>query len=253
MIRKFNYTNRRKINRESISISVQNRAGKFYFAAVINKENLKFPDSSKIYIEPYYGPNYLRYDFGTFGDIKQPINTDISEIKQISDKVYFRIKIVDESEENGLLLGFADKLPLMDENEPSGKTSILYVNPIRMDTNEIWRLNFEADSEGMPILEVNNSIEGIKEIARSDSKFIAMVYPAAIREILKVISSSKNYDTEGESWTCKWMTFSKNVLGVLAPTELASDEAISDWMDDVIRAFCIRHKILENYNKSLDI
>ena len=214
MIRKFNYTNRIKIPRENISISIQKNEQKVSFTAIIRTSNLKFPDDAKVYIEPYYGGNYLRFNFGTIGNIEQPVDLDITELKQFSEKIYFRIKVVNESNGEGLLLGFADKLPLADEDGTSNKSSILFVNPVIMETNEVWRVNFDADPEGMPVLEVNNSIEGIKEIARSDPRFIAMVFPATIRLILGRITKEESFGRDDTSWAAKWIQFTEDVLGI---------------------------------------
>jgi hypothetical protein len=251
MVRKFNYTNRRKVSRENITISIQRNGSKSTFNAVLEKSNLKFPETAKVYIEPYYGANYLRFGFGTVADLKQPDNTDITDLRQFSDKIYFRLKIVDESQENGLLLGFADKLPLVDDSDPSNKSSILFVNPVRMETNEIWKVNFESESEGMPVLEVNNSIEGIKELARSDARFIAFVYPAAIRLILQKIINDHNIVPDGDEWYAKWVRFTQQALGVDTPKLDSSDELFSNWVDDCVKSFCVQHKTLENYTKTL--
>lgn len=249
MIRKFNYTNRTKVNRDDLSISIQTVGSKAHFTATINSENLNFPESAKVYIEPYYGPNYLRFDFGTIKDLKQPTSTDISELKQFSDKIYFRIKIVDESQDNGLLLGFADKLPLSDDSDPENRSSILVVNPVQMDSNEIWRLDFESDSEGAPILEVNKSIEGIKELAKTDIRFIALVFPAAIRIILRRIEE-EGFEEDG--WSSDWIKFTQIVLGIPeSPSKESGNDAVSQWIEDCVKAFCLKNRTFENYLKSL--
>ncbi len=254
MIRKFNYTNRQKIPRERINISIKNIGSSAYFIATVDTDGMLFPDTAKVYIEPYYGPNYLRFDFGNYNSISQPSNTDISELKRISEKIYFRIKIVDESHENGLLLGYADKIPLADDGEPEGKTSLLYVNAVKMETNEIWRVDFRNSEDGMPILEVNNSIDGIKEMAKNDPVFFALIYPSVIRQILNSIIDSNDFDSYGDSWSSKWIKFTQDVLSInTTPEKKDDEEKCEEWINDVVKSFCTRYKTLENYRKILPL
>ncbi|MBX2905167.1 MAG: hypothetical protein KF744_03960 [Taibaiella sp.] len=252
MIRKFNYTNRKKIPHEFIDISLSIVAGATHFNASINFPENSFPENAKVYIEPYYGPSYLRFDFGTVKNTIQPSATDIGELKRISDKVYFRIKVVDESVENGLLLGFADKIPTVDDGDPDGRTSILYVNAVEMDTNEVWRVNFSTDPDGMPILEVNRSIDGIRELAKNDAYFFALVYPSAIRQILRKVIDDGDFDDSSDTWSAKWVKFCRTTLGVTSlPRSKDNEEECEAWADSAVRAFCKRYKTLEGYKKQL--
>ncbi|MBK8608471.1 MAG: hypothetical protein IPL84_00540 [Chitinophagaceae bacterium] len=250
MIRKLNYTNRKKIPKENIQITLKEDGDKVYFNASLIKDDLNFPDDARVYFEPNYGPDFLRFDFGLFSKMEQPVDTDITELKKLSDKIFFRIKIVDETNEEGLILGHAKIYNIGDDNDPKGKESILPVNAVKMDTNEIWRINFNAQ-DGIPILEINNSIEGIREIAKSDAIFIGLVYPAAIRLIFKQIAFEiKEFEMDGDSWNSKWILFSKSVLGVSdIPRNADNDEICEEWIDNVVKAFVLETghwKIIQN-------
>jgi hypothetical protein len=254
MIRKFNYTNRQKIPREHIEVTLVNVGDRTYFNAILKSDGLKFPTDARVYIEPFYGPDFLRFDFGTFASFQQPENTDITELKSLSDRIYFHIKIVDESAETGLVLGEIKIYDLADDKNPRGKASILYVNPVKMDTNEIWRLNFNSN-ESMPVLEVNKAIEGIFDIAKGDPIFTSLVYPSAVRQIFHQIAFElDDFDEEGESWNCKWLQFGRQVLGVLdIPGEHSTDEEKEDWINNVVKSFCTRHKLFENYLAKINV
>lgn len=254
MLRRFNYTNRKKIPKENIEILLKSVGNKTYFSATLIKEGLKFPGDARVYIEPNYGPDYLRFDFGKFENLIQPNDTDISELKKVSDKIFFRIKIVDETEEEGLLLGYADIYNIGDDDAPKGKESILPVNAVKMETNEIWRMNFNA-SDSIPILEINNAIEGIREIAKGDRIFIGLVYPAAVRQIFEHIAFElKDFEIEGDTWNSKWMKFSYLILGVSnIPNNSDDEQECEEWIDAVVKAFCVRNKIFENYLTQISI
>lgn len=250
MIRKLNYTHRQKIPKENVQISLKGEGDEIYFDASLIKDGLKFPDDARVYVEPNYGPDFLRFDFGLFKDIQQPSDTNITELKKLSDKIFFRIKIVDETKEDGLLLGIANIYNLSDDTDPKGKESILFVNAVKMETNEIWRINFNSQ-DGIPILEINNAIEGIREIAKSDPWFIGLVYPSATRQVFEHIAFDlKDFDSEGENWNSKWIQFSQSVLGVTnVPDNNDDEQECEDWISNVVKAFCIRNKTLENYSK----
>jgi hypothetical protein len=248
MLRTFNYTKRKKIPKECLSFTVNKVGDKAYFNAVLKISDLDFQPDAKVFIEAYYGPTYIRFDFGTISNIRQPHDTNISEVFKISDKVLFRLRVVDENK--GLLLGFANISTADDENK--SHAAIFYVSASQMDTNEVWRMNFDMAGDGIPVLEINNAIEGIRDIARGDTKFLALVFPAAVRMVLSKIAEEDSFDREGDHWTSKWIVFTQDILGVVTTPEDNSDQdKLKSWYDDVVRSFCVRNKLIDHYIKSI--
>lgn len=251
MLRTFNYTNRKKIEQELIDINIASREGATYFNASIKTADLDFPPQALVYFEVYYGPTSYRFDFGTFASIVQPNDTDISELKRMTDKVYFRLKIVDAS--TGLILGYADKINLADDFH-KGRETIFHVNAVDLTTGEIWRLNFEANSDGIPVLEINKNVDNIRDIARSDSTFLSLVYPAALRMILDRIVRNGILSRDGANWESKWIIFIEDVLNVSStPENLEDEDAIIQWFDDVIGAFCTKNKLYQQFVTSYSL
>lgn len=249
MLRTFNYTKRKKIPKECVRLSITKAGDQTHFNAVIKIEQLDLQSDARVYIEAYYGPTLYRFDFGSVSLIKQPESTDISELYKISDKCYFRIKIVDGP--NGLILAQADKLDLSDD-ESKNRASIFYVHEVKIETGEIWKMNFDADGDGTPVLELNRDIEGIRDLVRTNISFRALVFPAAIRQILFQIAEQNNFDREGDSWTSKWIVFIEDGLGVTnTPTSDNDSDKLDEWYDEVVRAFCLRNRIFEQYSKNI--
>lgn len=249
MLRTFNYTKRKKIPKECVSLTMNKIGEDTYFNAALILEDLALDPDAKIFLEAYYGPTSYRFDFGVVSQIKHPEDTNITELTKISDKIYFRLKVVDE--EKGLILGYADKLHLADDDKKS-RSAIFYVNAVQMDTNEIWRMNFDTDGDGTPVLEINNSIEGIRDIARGDTKFLALVFPAAVRIVLSRIAEENSFDRDGDTWLSKWIIFTQDVLGVHTTPENKEDEdKLKDWYNDVVRSFCVKNKLFDQYIKLL--
>ena len=249
MLRTFNYTRRKKIPKECVSLTLNKVGGDTYFNAVLKIDELGFQPDAKVFIEAYYGPTLYRFDFGDVIQMKQPEDTNITELNKISDKVYFRIKIVDE--EKGLLLGYADKLNLADDDKKS-RAAIFPVHKAKIDTNEIWRVSFDAVGDGSPALEINNEIDSISDIARSDASFLAFVSPAAIRIVLLRIAEENSFDRESDNWTSKWIIFTQDVLGIhTTPINSDDEDKLKEWCDDVVRSFCVKNKLFDLFNKSL--
>lgn len=251
MIRKFNYTNRYKIARESVDIKISKISTKSFLHFNLDKTNLKFPDTSKVYVEAFYGPDSIRFDFGTFSHTRPPSDTDISSISNLSDRIYFHLKIVDERNDVGLILGECKIYDLTDEKAPAGKTCIFGVANVKIDTDEIWRVNLDRNQE-MPVLEVNQRIEGIQEMAKNDRSFIALVYPSAIRRILEFIQNSQDADLDSESWCSKWLVFGEKLAGRKHPSDNDDDEW-GDWIDSVISRFNSNNATLEGFLNDLNL
>ena len=109
MIRKFNYTGRKKINRSNILISLFKNGRFIQFDAEIKLDGLNLPGNASVYVEPYYHFSFMRFNFGTVENFYPPNETLITEIP-FSEILYFRIKVVDEIDIHGQLLAYADKI-----------------------------------------------------------------------------------------------------------------------------------------------
>lgn len=248
MLRTFNYTKRKKIPKESVSLTLHKVGDMTHFNAVLKIADLGFQPNAKVFVEAYYGPTFSRFDFGNVSHIIHPENTDITELTKVSDRVLFRVRIVEENK--GLILGFANISTA--DNDKKSRAAIFYVNAVPMDTYEIWRMNFDTDGEGTPVLEINNAIDGIRDMARSDPKFLALVFPAAVRIVLSRIAEENSFDREGDSWMSKWIVFTQDVLGVYTTPENKVDEGkLKEWYDDVVKSFCVKNKLIEQYIKTL--
>lgn len=249
MLRTFNYTKRKKIPKECVSLTLNKVGDESHFNAVIKIDELKLEPTAKVFVEAYYRATSYRFDFGEVSNIKQPEDTNVTELNKISDTIYFRLKVVDE--EKGLILGYADKIRTADDDKKN-RAAIFPVHKAQIDTNEIWRVSFDAVGDGSPALEINNAIDGISDIARGDVSFLAFAFPSAIRIVLSRIAVENSFDREGDNWTSKWITFTQDVLGIHTIPENNEDEdKLKEWYDDVVRSFCVKNKLFDQYIKSL--
>ncbi len=242
MKRRINYTGRRKIPREKISI-IWNKDNNSVrsFSANINLDGFNFSPDTKVYINAYHKTEVKRYDFGTAANIVPPRDTGLAGFAY-PENLKFRILIVDESGQHGLILAHADRIrPLSDMDTKS----ILPVDFIDLG-QQIWRVDFEGDG-GSPCLAINRNIPNIETIVKSDPQFIMYVYPAVIREVLTHMIFVDGVESPSDpsiEWHGDWLDFSRRVLPGEGPPENLNwreddfeSDATREWINKVVEEF----------------
>ena len=240
MRRRFNYTDRKRITLDRISIDISKKDNNTeYFTANIKLDDMALPDSAKVYVEAYHRTNLMRYGFGSVGVISSPEDTDLSQLANY-ENLRFRIIVVDESNERGLLLASADKI------RPTAaylKRSIL---PVSFDDlgRQVWKVDYSGDE---PLLLLNERIPNIHNVARTDPRFRLFVYPAVVREIFTymfLIDKVNDIDEPEQEWHINWLRFAKRFItdDSFSQAELYDDEFNSDdvlnWIDKIVDGFC---------------
>src|SRR5689334_2033146 len=97
MRRTFNYTNRQRIPEACAKFRLQpGPEGRRGFNATIDLAGLELPGAAKVYVEAFFGRSLARFDFGTVACLEPPAKRWLDEV-EFSDRLTFRIKVVDES------------------------------------------------------------------------------------------------------------------------------------------------------------
>ena len=79
MIRKFNYTGRKKIKRSNVSIDLLRDGNQHrVFNLNLDLDDLELPSNAHVYIEAYHRSGYQRFDFGTVSERKVPSDRSYS-------------------------------------------------------------------------------------------------------------------------------------------------------------------------------
>jgi hypothetical protein len=240
MKRRLNYTGRKKIKRENVSINFIRQNGAVVAFAVnkLDLSELLLPSKARVYVEAYYRTELKRFDFGTAGSISNPSPCDLSGMAY-PENLKFRILVVDPSD--GKILAHADRIS---PEEPAEKKPILPVEFSDLG-NEIWRVKYEGD-EGSPILIINRKIPNIQNIAKQDAQFLIYVYPQVIREVLTHMVFVDEVDSTTEpstDWHGDWLNFIRQLRVEFPETLNKKDENFSEedalrWINDTVTAFC---------------
>lgn len=247
MKRRFNYTGRKKIYREYISLFL-NRDNEDIksFSLELDLEKMNFKQDYKIYVEVYNKTDAKRFDFGTTGKKITPSDTSLSDIAYYRN-IKFRILIVDETGKHGRIIAHADRII------PETDTEIIPILPVDFEDlgKQVWKISF-SDIEGAPILILNKNIPNIETIPKTDPQFFMYIIPTIIREILFYIYFVEKIDSTQDpsiEWHKNWLNYAKNILPNENPPENNDDSSqfeIIVWIDKVIEEFCY------NYNNKWD-
>jgi hypothetical protein len=249
MIRKFNFTGRKKIKRSRVQIQVFDGDNDFrYFNLSFQLDDLRLPPAAHIYIEAYHRSGYQRFDFGTVESPRQPDDRTLYAIPSTVTPL-FRIKVVDRSGSHGRILAALDKIrPEGTQNAPAGSRSLLYVEYDDLG-HRVWQLDLDSD---WPVLRLHRDAEEIGMVAGSDPRFLSLVYPEVFRQILnRIIIVDQHTDADcDDDWPSLWLTLACSLPGVKTPPPNRQVNQPA-WITEAVEAFCANTDVLEKFNQSL--
>lgn len=255
MKRAFNYTDRKRIPRESVDVVLHESADKVKFALTLPLDELQklLPGDARIYVEAYRDRAYKRFPWGTVAQPRPVIDTDITDLGY-GTAVLFRVKIVDESAAHGLILAHADRIRATIESDVHNQSLLPVIYQEGMGQT-VWRLKASGDQVA---LELNRTIPGIREHALTPA-FAALVYPAALRQVLLhflLVEQQYNADDATENARL-WLLFAEQLCGEPPPSpaheesHLVSEEwdVLSVWIEEVVDAFCSGMQFGDRYRE----
>lgn len=233
--RRLNYTGRKKINKSDVEIRVFTEAnGSGWFTASVDFSKTELPPSANVVIEARQKDMMQRFDCGTVGAFKLPGKTNLIEVDP-TGPLSFWVRVLDPERSDGRLLAVARSIhPASDSKDGMGRDTLL---PVRSrDLAQVpWRIDFPSDDEGMPWLVINNRIPGAIEKLQGDPLFQALVFPAAVREVISRIYLNGDGWPE-DSWQRKWLDYGRRLIDEDWPKMGEVDEAPS-WIENVANEF----------------
>lgn len=150
MIRRLNYTGRRKIPREHINITLFRNGGVEEFDAVIRTANLGLPETARVFVEAYHKSDWMRFDYGTVGAPAIPSDRRLT-VFYSGARLLFRVKVVSAGEESGKILAEADRLTPLSSDNDRDRDALLPIRIVGNLGDQIWRVAWN----GGPVLELN--------------------------------------------------------------------------------------------------
>ena len=240
MKRRVNHTQRKRITREHIRLSLRRPEDEDrpLFDLALDLSSYEFPPSATIRVEARRGYAAQRWFFGTVAQVMPPPEAD-RRITEVDDAALFRILVV-ASDGSGRLLGHADRLRPVQALE-----SLLHLRESDALGAEVWRVEFD-DSGGQPVLLINGRIEGIRGIVTEDPSFYALVIPEVLRTVLTeiVVVDPQERDDDSGGWHIEWLDLASRYVTTEPPYLRglydADDEKQAearDWINHVVGTF----------------
>lgn len=231
---RLNFTGRRKISQNDVTIVVTGIGGIETFTADIQLQEYGLPASAAVIVEAFRQLDLARFSFGTVGHLTAPASTRLSEFGTVSG-LKFRVKVVSTDEPRGRLLAVADRIvPRSSESQSIPRVPLLAVRAQDL-SREVWRLDFSDE----PLLLVNPAIVPRKQLVQS-VEFQSLVLPEILRSILNRILFVEQVRTadDADHWTTRWLRFAESMPGVGKLPEDSDNESDMDWIDAAIGSFC---------------
>ena len=264
MPRRLNYTDRKKIRREDVSIRVRNGEHGISFDADLRLGNYAFHKVTpppKVYIEAYRGAStvWKRFAFGHVDTLRPPDNRTLDEFG-VPEGILFRIKVsASEGPLAGRLLGEADGIrPLLPDQEDSYRQPIINHVPADDIGDELWRVDF---SGLVPLIKINVRVPVGVDQFLIDPTFRAVFAPAVMRQVLTraLLNDRDAFDEDDESsWQVRWLQFAIGLPGMGDPPEadenggrIANLREIEDWIDSAVEAFVAAGGLLQAFSRAM--
>lgn len=236
--RRINSTGRKRINRDKIEIRMlESLPGDPLRATVnVNLGDADLPSTAKVVLDAYHRSSGMRFECGTVGDLKVPPVLTLDEVDR-SGSPLFRLKIVDEGENEGRILASAERIQPKSEDDQNDRRSLFPISyrDLRSDT---WKVEIEQGDR--PRLIINTRLPGFSYQLAESPLLQALILPAALRFVLQELSkSSETGEDEDEgSWKDEWLTYCREQLGAPDdPRDLSEDNEKADWIDEAVMRF----------------
>ncbi|MEM6256841.1 MAG: hypothetical protein AAGI37_00845 [Planctomycetota bacterium] len=221
----FNYTNRRKLNREHTQIALSPKKdakdGVRTFTAELSLPDKLHPDAL-VFIEAYRGspPARMRFAWGSVANPQPPDDCRLTDFANDTAPPLFRVKVTDVAEKPGRLLANGSQIKPTDPDEaPDTRKGILYTS-WGENNGPVWVVSFE-NIDG-PELIIDESADPDHDLPLT-KHFKALVYPEIIRQVLARLLFSEEEGGEGElhddtlGWPKRWLYFPRDAFGFSEP------------------------------------
>lgn len=251
MIKRVNFTGRRRIPRDRVQIEIEAGpppvvSGTFHLA------DLGFPESAAVVLEAMCAGSPLveRIECGNVGRLRPPRSRRLDRIG--GRQVFFTLKIVDRSERYGRILGLAENVrPAGGGLDGRPLEGILPIEVAELG-QQIWRLEFR---EHHVFLLLNGEVPDIARRVRSDPSLYALIFPEVLRHVLwRALAEGGDLEDEHDDrWPALWLRFARELHpdGDRPPVGRERRDEWEDWIEEVVQTFCERHAIADAYRRAL--
>ena len=235
MIRRFNFTERKRIEEERVQIEVVEPQGDgpASFLATLNFDGMELPPDAPVTLEAYRGRAAIRFPWGTVATPRPRLDR---RLVNMPSNPSFRVKVV-APDGSGALLAMANRIrPKREEHHGS----LIWLEARDDLGKEVWRLEF---GDGNPTLLVNSGIAGIESTVQNNDAFRSLVMPEVLRAVLVRALIVEDEDMEDAGDWNELLAFVRSFHDAPLAADTGDDERIARmaWIDAAVAAFTQRH------------
>ncbi len=243
MKKRINSTQRKKITRDRIQITVREDAS---FTLKLDLRELKFPRDARIILEATCAGNAEVKRFDDIGAIKDfrggIVNYENTLRPFRASNFTFTIKIVDVQDEIGKILGFA-KVP----TSQKGESSLIALEVSDQLDLIPWQLDLDGD---LPVLLVNEKYLGLARHLESDPALQVLILPGVFREAIQKAIEEQDPDDDEQTWNHLLRLAAELHPEKQLLPEDEDEEEQKKWVMDVVNAFCGKNHFFEMFQRS---
>lgn len=244
MIRRYNYTGRKAINRSDTYVRIEEDPLRFQAGLALSGYDL--PGNAKVFVEAYRQTNWMRFDFGTVGAMAEGGDLRLTEF-DTSEGILFRVRVTATADPEARLLAEADQISPVHSKE-TGEEAREPLLPIKPE--DLGEEVFRVDFSDRPILLINRQFGDWRALARNPF-FVCMALPQALREILtRILRVEQHFETEDpDDWRDRWLRFASALPGSSEPPEGEEDkDRFDDWVNESVAAFARMQGMKARFN-----
>lgn len=229
----FNYTRRKRIERDQVSIRAQTSDGRGVLSIErLNIEELQLPGHGEIIMEVRTARRRIvRISAGNVSEFVPSVQLDLGEPGV--DGLRITLKVVDYSGgRRGAILALGQGL----RPDFGGETAALLPLSVRDLGDRVWNLNF--DGELGPELEISEKVEDHYSLYQ-DPLFRALVLPAVVKEIATWVVRHLDEDPDSVLGECVqlWSRFFRERGNEPSGVNSDEEEEVQAWADGVSDSF----------------
>jgi hypothetical protein len=177
-------------------------------------------------------------EYFQLGSIESPVQ-DVKSINELANNRPLKFRFVVFEDENPRLIAFADNIRALDDAGMLGD-SLVDIEPGDLG-GPAWRLEIPEVKSGAdkPVLLVERQLFPTPQAAAKDLWIAVLVMPEVMRQIATLISENSGGLKDPESWISGWEEYLV-ALGAGDISEDSDNIARSQWVDEVVAAFCAK-------------
>lgn len=237
-VSRINFTGRKRIPRERVTVGVSGAGPAAEVGAHFHLEGLGFPETARVVLEAQASWTVQRFEFGTVGQYAEPLHRRLMEFHSLAG-LLFRLKVIATGDQDGRLLGVADRIKPSGDIQNASQQSFVVVRPHDLG-ERVWKIDFD---DSQPLLLVNSRLHDHQDFLKRKD-VAALVVPEVLERILEEAIERGADDEVADAWHTMALRLGERLAGRVVP-QSTDEEEVDRWVDEAVGAFARHHQLID--------